>query len=205
MNLNELTIRVVNALLKKRGLRRAGANHGIRGAAENRADASGAEYCRVARKRADLHRLQIHDADAAANAAVIKNRGQKSPALEFPNFILGLETADLLVERVKQLLAGGCSGKSCAMEKRASEAPEIQQALRRAVEHHAHAIEQIDNRRRRFAHALHQRLIGEEIAAVNRVVKMFPGGIAFALQVFGGVDAALGAHRMRALYRNDRK
>jgi L-aminopeptidase/D-esterase-like protein len=35
--------------------------------------------------------------------------------------------------------------------------------------------------------------------------KCLPGGVAFALQVLGGVDAALRAHRVRALYRDDRE
>ena len=56
---------------------------------------------------------------------------------------------------------------------------------------------------RGLAHVLDRRLVGQKIAAVNRVVKMLPGRIAFALQVLGGVDAALRAHRVRALHRNN--
>jgi len=60
-------------------------------------------------------------------------------------------------------------------------------SLRRAVEHDAHAIQQINNSRRRFAHALYERLICQEIATINCVVKMFRGGVAFALLVFAAL------------------
>ena len=47
--------------------------------------------------------------------------------------------------------------------------------------------------------------LAQKVAAINRVVEVHPGGIAFALQVLGGVDAALRADRMRALYGDDRE
>ena len=56
---------------------------------------------------------------------------------------------------------------------------------------------------RHVAHGLHGRLVGEEVAAVDRVVEVLPGGVALALQVLGGVDAALGADRVRPLDRDD--
>ena len=65
---------------------------------------------------------------------------------------------------------------------RPAEAAEIQQSFGRAIERHAHAIEQVDDSRRRVAHLLHRRLVGEKVAAVDRVVKVLPGGIALALQ-----------------------
>ena len=65
----------------------------------------------------------------------------------------------MLVERVQQLLAGGRSRKGGAVIKRAAKTPEIEQAFRRAIEHHAHAIEQINDRRSGFAHAFDERLI----------------------------------------------
>ena len=111
--------------------------------------------------------------------------------------------ADLLVERVKQLLAGSGAGEGGAVIERAAEAPEIEQAFGRAIEHHAHAIEKIDDGWGGFAHAFYERLIGEEIAAVDSVVEMLPGGIAFAFEILGGVDAALGADGMRTLDRDD--
>ncbi len=115
----------------------------------------------------------------------------------------GLVAPDLLVERIKKLLAGGRSGERGAVIERASEAAEIEQTFWRAIEGNAHAVEQIDDAGSGLAHGLDRRLVGEEVATVNRVVKMDPGGIAFALQVLGGVDATLRAHRMRALYGDD--
>ena len=52
---------------------------------------------------------------------------------------------------------------------------------------------------------LTKRLIGQKIAAVNRVVEMLLRRVAFALLILRGVDAALRAHGMRTFHRNDRK
>ncbi len=46
-------------------------------------------------------------------------------------------------------------------------------------------------------------LVGEEVAAVDGVVEVLEGGVAFALEVLGGVDAALGADGVRALDGDD--
>ncbi len=54
-----------------------------------------------------------------------------------------------------------------------------------------------------FAHVLDGGLVGEEVAAVDGVVEVLPGGVALALEVLGGVDAALGADGVRALDRDD--
>jgi hypothetical protein len=117
----------------------------------------------------------------------------------------GLVAADLLVERVKKLLAGGGSGERGAVIERAAEAAEVEQAFGRAIEGNAHAVEQIDDAGSGLAHGLDRRLVGEEVATINGVVEMLVGGIAFALQILGGVDASLRADRMRALYRDDRE
>ncbi len=80
----------------------------------------------------------------------------------------------------------------------AAKATKIEQAFLSAREGNAHAIEEIDDRRRHLAHGFCRRLIGEKVAAVNRVVEMFPGGIAFAFGVDGAIDATLRTNRMRA-------
>ena len=136
---------------------------------------------------------------------VIQHGRKKRPALEFFDFTFGFEAAHLLIQRVEQLLPGSRARKGRAVIQGPAKSPEIQQSLRRAIEHHAHAIQQVNNRRRRLAHALHQRLIRQKIAAVDRVVEMLPRGIAFTLQIFRRVNAALRAHRMGALHRHDRK
>ncbi len=109
----------------------------------------------------------------------------------------------MFIEGVEELLAGGGAGEGGAVIERAAETAIVEQAFGRAVEHDAHAIEEIDDVGGFVAHALDERLIGEEIAAVNGVVEMLGGGVAFALLIFRGVDAALGADGMGTLYGND--
>src|SRR4029077_12152361 len=102
-------------------------------------------------------------------------------------------------ERVEKLLAGSSSGERGAIVERAAEAAEIEQTFGRAIDRTAHPFEQIDDARSCVAHGFYRRLVGEEVAAVDGVVEVLPRGIAFALQVLGGVDASLGANRVRAL------
>ena len=83
VNLDELAVGVIDALLEERGLRGAGADDGIRGAAENRADAAGAENHGVGGKGFHFHGAQIHGANAAADSAFVDYGGQKSPAFAF--------------------------------------------------------------------------------------------------------------------------
>src|ERR1051325_7640110 len=83
--------------------------------------------------------------------------------------------------------------------------PEIQQALAGTRKRHTHAVEKINNRGRHFAHGFGWRLVRQEIAAVNRVVEMFPGGIASTFGIDRAVDAALRAHRVGALHWHNRK
>src|SRR5207237_479895 len=71
--------------------------------------------------------------------------------------------------------------------------------LGRAVERHAHAIQQIDDARRPIAHLQHGRLIGEKIPAQHRLVEVHPLGVTLLTRDFvAGVDPALGAYRVRA-------
>src|SRR6185437_3756975 len=116
-----------------------------------------------------------------------------------------LVAANLLVERVEQLLACGCACKSGAMVQRSAKASKIQQTFRSAIERNAHPIEQVNDSRCGLAHCLNRCLVGKKIATVNCVVKVLGGSIAFALQILCGVDAALCANRMRALHRDNRK
>src|SRR5207245_8582664 len=116
---------------------------------------------------------------------------------------LGLVAADLLVEGVQKLLAGGGAGERGPVVERAAEAAEVEQSLAGAVERHAHAVEQIDDVRRRVAHALDGGLLGEEVAALERVLDVDVRVIAFALGVHGAVDAALSTYGVASLHRDD--
>jgi hypothetical protein len=161
--------------------------------------------CGVGTEGADFHGLKVHGANAAADTGVIEDRGEEGPAFVFLDAAFGFKAADLLVESVEQLLAGSGAGKSGAVIESAAKAAKIEQALGGAVEHHAHAVEQVDDRGSGVAHAFNEGLIGEKVSAVNGVVEMLVGGVAFALEVLGGVDPALGAHRVGTLDRDDRK
>ncbi len=124
-----------------------------------------------------------------------------------PSYFLTLPSdfvaTDLLVERIEKLLAGGCSGEGGAVIEGAAEAAEVEKAFGGAVERDAHAIEQVDDGGRGFAHGLDGRLVGEEVAAIDGVVEMLVGGVAFALEILGSVDAALRADGVRALDGDD--
>ena len=111
----------------------------------------------------------------------------------------------LLVQRVQELLPSRGSRKRCPVKQRPAKSPVIQQSFRRPVKRHAHAIQQIDDRRRFVTHPFHQRLVRQKIAAIYRVVEMFRGAIAFALFILRRVDSALRTHRVRPLHRHDRK
>ena len=179
MDLNELAIRVIGALLVKRGLCRSRAHDRIGRLAEDGAAAAGCDDDRVGGKGADFHVPQVHGADAAGYAASIEHGGQKFPVLVFFYFAFRFVPADLLVKCVEKLLTGGGSGKGGAVVEGASEAPEIEQTFRRSIEGNTHPIEQIDDAGRGLAHCLDGRLIGQEIATVNCVVEVLVCGVAF--------------------------
>ncbi len=203
MHLNEFAVGVVATLLVKRRLRRSGAHNRVRRLAKDRAVAAGGDDDGVGWEGADFHAAQIHGADAAADAVSVEHGGKKFPVLVLLYLAFGFVAADLFIERIKQLLAGGRAGERSAVVQSPAEAAKIEQSLGSAVERNAHAIEQIDDAGRGLAHVLDRRLVRQKIAAVNRVIEMLPRGIAFALQVLGGVDATLRAYRMRTLHRNN--
>ncbi len=203
MHLNELAVRVIAALLIKRRLRRSRTHHRISGLAKDGANAAGGNDEGVGGEGAYFHRPQIHRANATADALPVENGREKLPVLVLLHLAFALVTANLLVERVEKLLPGGRSGESGAVVERAAKAAEIEQTFGSAIKRNTHAVEQIDDAGSSLAHGLDRRLVGEEVAAVDGVVEMLVGGIALTLQVLGGVDAALRADRVRALYRDD--
>ena len=138
-------------------------------------------------------------------AITIQNRAQEFPVLELGDLAFRFVAAHLLVQSVEQLLAGSGSGKCGAMVERAAKPAEIEQAFRRAIESYSHPVQQIDNGRCRLTHGFYGRLIGKKVTAVNGVVKMLPGSVAFAFKVLGRVDAALSAYGVRPLHRHNGK
>ena len=91
------------------------------------------------------------------------------------------------------------------MKERAAEATEVEQTFGRAIERHAHAVEHVDDAGRGVGHALHGRLVREEVAAVDGLFEMDLGRVTFALGVHARVDAALRADRVRALHGHERE
>src|SRR5271157_3216840 len=149
------------------------------------------------------HAAQIHRADTMANPLVVDDAGEELPRFVLGDFAFGFVASHLLVERVEQLLAGGGAGKGSAVVEGAAEAPEVEQSLGSAVEGNTHAVEQVNDTGGHVAHDFCRRLVGKEVAAIDGVVEVLPGGVAFALQVLRGIDAALRADRVRPLDRND--
>src|SRR6202007_2008722 len=116
-------------------------------------------YDRVGREGPPLHRSQVHRANAATDAISVEHRRQKLPVLVFLYFAFGLIPPHLLIQRVQKLLTSRRARERGAVIQGSTETAEIQQSLWRAIERHAHAIEQIDNPRRSLAHIFDGRLI----------------------------------------------
>src|SRR5262249_12954482 len=111
--------------------------------------------------------------------------------LEFCDATFSFVAAHLLIQRVQELLAGGGTGERRAVVERSAKATEIEQAFSSAIERHSHAVQQINDAGGGFAHRFYRRLIGKKVTAVNGVVEMLPGSIAFTFEVFCGIDPAL--------------
>ncbi len=172
MHLDKLAVRVVRPLLIQRRLRRPRAHHRVRALPEDRAIAARADDDRVRRKRPRLHRAQVHRADTAARALAIQHRRQELPALVLRHLAFGLMTPHLLVQRIQKLLPRRRPRKRRPLIQRPAKPPEIQQPLRRPVERHTHAVQQVDDRRPLRRHVLHRRLVGQKVAAIDRVVEV---------------------------------
>src|SRR5580700_9121192 len=99
MNLNELAIRVIAALLIVRGLRRSGTHNRIGGLAEDGPDTARSYDDGIGREGAHFHAAQIHRADAAADVFSVENGREKFPVLVLLYLTFGLVAPDLLVER----------------------------------------------------------------------------------------------------------
>src|SRR5882762_11265994 len=89
-------------------------------------------------------------------------------------------SSDVCSSDLEELLPGGGAGEGGAVVEGAAEAAEVEQPFGSAVEGHPHAVEEVDDGGRRVAHALHGRLLDEEIGAADGVVQVDVGVIAFA-------------------------
>ena len=126
MNLNELAVGVIAALLIQSRLRRPGADHGVRRLPEDRSNAAGGDDDRVGGEGADLHGAQVHGANTATDAVSVEHGGEKLPVLVLLHLAFGLVTADLFVQRIQKLLAGGGAGECRTVVERPPEAAKIE-------------------------------------------------------------------------------
>src|SRR4051794_3203973 len=205
MYLDEFTVCVITTLLIKSGLRRSSANDRVGGLAKDRADAASANNHCVGWEGAYFHGPQVHGANAATDPIGIEYCGEKLPVLELRDLALGFVAPHLFIECVEKLLPGCGACEGGAIVERSTKAAEVEQAFRSAVERNSHAVEQIDNSRSGIAHRFDRRLVRQEVAAVHGVVEVLPRRVAFAFKIFGGIDATLGAHGVRAFHRDDGK
>jgi hypothetical protein len=137
--------------------------------------------------------VAVHRHETATHLMIVEDEREHLPSFILFNFAADFKAPDLFIERVEKLLPGRCSGESGAMMLRAAEAAEIEQAFFGAREGHTHAVEEIDDRGSHLAHGFGGRLIGEKVAAVDRVVEVLPRRVALAFGVDRAVDAALRA------------
>ena len=103
---------------------------------------------------------------------LVQNQAEKLPIFILVDQTVRLPAADLFVQGVEQLLPRRRSGEGRALEQRPAEPPLIAEPLRRAVKRNPQPIEQIHDLRTPIAHLLHRRLMLQEVAAVDRVVKV---------------------------------
>ncbi|MNW49704.1 hypothetical protein D3C74_271340 [compost metagenome] len=205
MNLDELAVRIRHALLIHRTGRRPCVNDRVRRFAENNPWPPRRQNHGIRRKRRDFHRAQVLCRNPAADAFFVQHNGEELPVFVFGNQPGCFMAAYLLIQCIQQLLSGRRSGKRRTMVLRPAKPAEIKQALRRAVEHHAHPVHQVNNAGRCLTHRLNGRLVSQEVPAVYRVVKMLPGRVAFPFRIDGSVNAALRAHRVGTFHRHERK
>ena len=200
MNLDELGVADVCALLIDSGNSRAVADRRSRAATEHLAGAARREDNDVGGERLDLHRVHVLRDDAAADAVLVLDDADEFPELILLDAALDFPTANLLVERIEELLTRRRAGETGALVLLTAEVAKVEVAFRRAREGNAHAVEHLDELRRRLDHALDRDLVSEEVAAVDRIIEVLVNAVMLALRVHAGIDAALRTQRVGALH-----
>jgi hypothetical protein len=125
----------------------AGVDDRVRRAAEDDARAAGSQHhrlggmARTSMVRRSMATLPTQRPDPSFTIPA-------TPSTRTCHLPVRLEAADLLVERVEQLLAGGGPGERRPVVEGAAEAAEVEEPFRGAVERHAHPVEQVDDARR---------------------------------------------------------
>ena len=106
-------------------------------------------------------------------------------------------SGELLVGAEQQLLARLAAGVERAADLCTAEAAVVEQTAVLAGEGHALRDHLVDDVDRHLGQAVHVGLAGTEVATLDRVVEEAMDGVAVALVVLRGVDAALSSDRVR--------
>ena len=118
VDLDELTVGIPRPRLIAPAGRGARAHHRVRTLAEDHAAAAGRDDHRLRSEGANLHGADVlgDDPDAPAPRIVrLQHRPEELPVLVLVDLALRFGSANLLIQRVEQLLAGSRSGKMGAL------------------------------------------------------------------------------------------
>lgn len=143
--------------------------------------------------------------DASADSFLVFDEANKLVAFVFFNLPAGFIAADLLIECIKELLSGGCSGVSGAVLESAAESAETQQSFGGSVERNPHSVEEENDGGCALGHPHNGGLMVEKVAAGDGVFEVKEWAIAFTPKIDGTVDATLSADAVTSLDGDDRK
>src|SRR5699024_7237512 len=136
------------------------------------ARAAGSHDDSTSDERSEFGRCDILRCDTACTAFIINDSTEEFPSFIFVDETANSITSDLLIKGVQKLLACCRTGECRPVVQRSAETPEIKQPFRCPVEHDTHAVEQMYDFRSCFRHCLDRRLVGKEVTAVNRIIKV---------------------------------
>ena len=140
VELGELAVGELGALLVGPGGGGPGAVGGHRRAAPDEAGAAGGQEHDVGAEGLDLHGADVERRDAAADALLVEYEREELPELQFSHAATAFVGADLLVDAVEELGAGRRAGKARPSVLHAAEEALVHDAFGRAAEGDAHAV-----------------------------------------------------------------
>src|SRR4051812_32225347 len=115
MNLYELAVRILCALLVARGDCTARADHRVRRLAEDETRTTSSDDYRVGGKRFELECLKVHRDQSTTNLMIVEDQRQHLPMFELPHLAVNFIAPHLFVQRIKKLLARRSSCESSAV------------------------------------------------------------------------------------------
>ncbi|MNZ62537.1 hypothetical protein D3C78_806620 [compost metagenome] len=205
MNLDKLTICVIDPLLIDRAGCRPRVDYRVRCFAKNNTWATRCQNNSIRSECHYFHRTKILCCNAATNAFIIKHCSQELPSLIFGNQTFRFITTNLFIKRIQQLLARCSTSKRSTMMFCSSETTEIKQSFRCAVEHNPHPVHQMNDPWSRLTHRLNRRLICQKVTAIHRIIKMLPRRIAFSFRINRTINSTLCTNGVGPLNRYQRE